>query len=237
MHTQTYPGFTERESRGFSIARMLIRRIVASVADRGKCHLKVFFSDDSTYHSTRLGEPDATNQRELANEPSAHDRFASIGVYEHAGRDCNERWLRSIAIGLRSGGIGLIAATFNMNNAADELLHDQAHRSRRLHPQPCRDAAIHGEAWPRRRGHRQPVLSLPSHRRAVAGEPGDPVGGNSYIGPVRFDENFRRTWLYYVAGVTETFEAAREIINCCHIEFVKGHCARMSRPAPIDRSR
>ncbi len=54
------------------------------------------------------------DHRELANEPSSYDRFVSIGVHEDAGKDCNERWIRSIAIGLRSGGIGLISATFNM---------------------------------------------------------------------------------------------------------------------------
>jgi cyclopropane-fatty-acyl-phospholipid synthase len=35
-------------------------------------------------------------------------------VHEHAGRDCNEQWVRSIATGLRPGGIGLISATFNI---------------------------------------------------------------------------------------------------------------------------
>ncbi|MGZ5100307.1 MAG: class I SAM-dependent methyltransferase [Usitatibacter sp.] len=54
------------------------------------------------------------DHRELANEPAGYDRFVSIGVHEHAGRDCNERWIESIAIGLRPGGIGLISATFNM---------------------------------------------------------------------------------------------------------------------------
>jgi hypothetical protein len=33
---------------------------------------------------------------------------------------------------------------------------------------------------------------------------------------------------------TETFEAAREIINCYHITFVKGPFARRGRSTPID---
>jgi cyclopropane-fatty-acyl-phospholipid synthase len=44
----------------------------------------------------RLVERD---HRELANEPASYDRFVSIGVHEHAGRDCNEQWIRSIATG------------------------------------------------------------------------------------------------------------------------------------------
>ena len=54
------------------------------------------------------------DHRELADEPAHYDRFVSIGVHEHAGRDCNEQWIASIARGLRPGGFGLISATFNM---------------------------------------------------------------------------------------------------------------------------
>lgn len=46
------------------------------------------------------------------------------------------------------------------------------------------------------------------------------------IDPTRFNEKFRRTWLFYLSGAAETFEAAREIINCYHVTFVKGHFAR-----------
>ncbi|MBW8365929.1 MAG: hypothetical protein K0M39_15375 [Rhizobium sp.] len=52
------------------------------------------------------------------------------------------------------------------------------------------------------------------------------------IDPVRFNEKFRRAWLFYLAGAVETFEATNEIINCFHITFVKGHFARSERPCP-----
>jgi cyclopropane-fatty-acyl-phospholipid synthase len=50
------------------------------------------------------------------------------------------------------------------------------------------------------------------------------------LDPVRFDEKFRRTWQFYLGGAAETFEAAREIINCYHITFEKGHFSRGARP-------
>lgn len=46
------------------------------------------------------------------------------------------------------------------------------------------------------------------------------------LDPIRFNEKFRRAWLFYLAGSVETFEAASEIINCYHVTFVKGHFAR-----------
>ena len=46
---------------------------------------------------------------------------------------------------------------------------------------------------------------------------------------------FRRAWLFYLGGAAETFEAAREIINCYHVTFVKGHFARRGQSMPVDR--
>jgi hypothetical protein len=42
------------------MVRALIKRIVDSVAAGQKYHLKIVFSDNSTYHSTRAGDPDVT---------------------------------------------------------------------------------------------------------------------------------------------------------------------------------
>lgn len=42
------------------VVRWLIRRIVDSVASGQKYHLRVVFSDNTLYDSTRLGDPDVT---------------------------------------------------------------------------------------------------------------------------------------------------------------------------------
>ena len=68
-----------RAVRTFGIARALIRRIVDSVAEGQKYHLKVVFSDNSIYHSTRLGDPDVTII--FRNRP-AEWRAALGGVFE-----------------------------------------------------------------------------------------------------------------------------------------------------------
>jgi hypothetical protein len=61
------------------MVRALIRRIVDSVADGGKYHLKVVFSDNSTYHSTRIGDPDVTI---ILRNRRAEWRMALGGVFE-----------------------------------------------------------------------------------------------------------------------------------------------------------
>ncbi|MGZ5105255.1 MAG: class I SAM-dependent methyltransferase [Usitatibacter sp.] len=176
------------------------------------------------------------DHRELSAEPAAYDRFVSVGVHEHAGRDCNEQWIASIATALRPGGIGLISATFNIRkrptnyctirhifpggyipSLAETLLLMEKHGldvrtvenlSYHYHRSVDRWLANFEANWPRIQA----------------------------IDPARFDEKFRRTWLFYLGGAAETFEAAREIINCYHITFVKGHTAHRGEPA-IDSPR
>lgn len=118
------------------------------------------------------------DHRELANEPSSYDRFVSIGVHEHAGRDCNEQWIRSIAIGLRPGGVGLISSTFNMKKRPTNYCTIK-HMFPGGHSQSGRDAAPHGKIWPRCENSREPLISLPPHSGAVAEEFRDALGENS----------------------------------------------------------
>ena len=177
----------------------------------------------------------ATDHRELADEPAAYDRFVSVGVHEHAGRDCNEQWIRSIATGLRPGGIGLISATFNMRkrptnyctirhifpggyipSLAETLILMERHG---LDVRSIENLSYHYhrtvERW---------LANLEANWEKIRA-----------IDPARFNEHFRRTWTFYLGGAAETFEAAREIINCYHITFVKGHFSRSGRSVPLGR--
>ena len=175
------------------------------------------------------------DHRELANEPARYDRFVSIGVHEHAGRHCNEQWIRSIAVGLRPAGIGLISATFNMKkrptnyatikhifpggyipSLAETLVLMEQYG---LDVRAVENLSYHYhrsvEAW---------LKNLEKHWDRIRA-----------IDPVRFNEKFRKTWLFYLGGAAETFEAACEIINCYHITFVKEHFGRGGPSIPLDR--
>jgi cyclopropane-fatty-acyl-phospholipid synthase len=165
------------------------------------------------------------DHRDLADEPGRYDRFVSIGVHEHAGRDCNESWIRSIARGLRPGGVGLISATFNMQarptnyctirhifpggyipSLAETLLLMEKHGLNLI--------SIDNQSCHYHRTVEQWLQNFETHWERIHA-----------LDPVRFDERFRRAWVFYLSGAAETFEAAREIINCYHVRFVKGHSA------------
>lgn len=176
------------------------------------------------------------DHRELANEPSRYDRFVSVGVHEHAGRDCNEEWIRSIAIGLRPGGIGLISATFNMKKRPTNYctikhifpggyIPSLAETLILMEKYGLDVRAIDNRSYHYHRTVEQWLMNFQTNWERIHA-----------IDPVRFDEAFRRAWLFYLAGAAETFTAAREIINCYHITFVKGHFPGKRLSNPIDRA-
>ena len=173
------------------------------------------------------------DHRDLANEPSGYDRFVSIGIHEHAGRDCSEQWIRSIAIGLRPGGTGLISSTFNMKKRPTNystIRHifpggyiPSLAETLILMEKYCLDVrAIENHSYHYHRTVEQWLKNFEMHWEQIHA-----------IDPVRFNEKFHRPWLFYLGGAAETFEAEREIINCYHIAFVKGHFTHMGGLAPV----
>jgi cyclopropane-fatty-acyl-phospholipid synthase len=162
------------------------------------------------------------DHRELAGEPATYDRFVSVGVHEHAGRDCNEEWIRSIAIGLRPGGMGLISATFNIKKRPTNYctikhifpggyIPSLAETLILMEKYGLDVKAVENRSYHYLRSVDQWRLNLERQWERIHA-----------LDPSRFNEKFRRTWLFYLAGAAETFNAAREIINCYHVTFVKG---------------
>ena len=181
--------------------------------------MRMLMSSRNLHDVVTLVERD---HRELVNEPSRYDRFVSIGVHEHAGRDCNEQWIRSIAVGLRPGGAGLISATFNVKKRPTNYctikhifpggyIPSLAETLILMEKYGLCVSEVENRSYHYHRTVDEWQKNFESNWERIRA-----------IDPVRFDEKFRRTWLYYLGGASETFSAAREIINCYHITFVKG---------------
>ena len=163
------------------------------------------------------------DHRELEQEPSRYDRFVSIGVHEHAGRDCNEPWIRSIATGLRPGGIGLISSTFNMKKSPTNYC-----TIKHLFPGGYIPSLAETLILMEKYGlDVKTIENRSDHYQRTVDQWLKNFEANwdriHAIDPTRFNEKFRRTWLFYLGGASETFGSVREIINCYHIMFVKGH--------------
>lgn len=175
------------------------------------------------------------DHRDLVREPSRYDRFVSVGVHEHAGRDCNAQWIRSIATCLRPGGIGLISATFNIRKRPTNYA-----TIRHIFPGGFIPSLAETLLLMEENGlDVQEIENLSPHYHRTVEQWLANFEARwermRALDPARFDEPFRRAWLFYLGGAAETFEAAREIIDCFQITFVKGHFTRTGRGAPAPR--
>jgi cyclopropane-fatty-acyl-phospholipid synthase len=162
------------------------------------------------------------DHRELKREPDTYDKYVSIGVYEHAGMDCQRGWIESIAVALKPGGIGVLATTTYMENVPTEYLTIKyvfpggqvpslpltlaLMDEFGLHVVDVEDLSAHyqrtGEEWLRNLDSKWPEIKA--------------------IDPGTFTEKFRRIWTYYLSGVVENFRPGGGNLNLHHITFEKG---------------
>ena len=164
----------------------------------------------------RLLEKD---HRDLKDEPDTYDRYVSMGVYEHIGKDGYRAWIESIATALKPGGLGLISTTAKMRREMTDYLtlkyvFPGGHLpSLPLTLQVMRDCGLTmldvENLWPHyARAARCWLgnldLEWPNIQR---------------VDPAIFTERFRRIWTMYLSGTSNTFRANLELV---HILFMKG---------------
>lgn len=180
----------------------------------------------NAYMAARFRRHDAADirilekdHRELVEEPERYDRYVSIGVYEHVGYSGYADWVRSMAVCLKPGGIGVLSSTFKMVREMTEYLtlkyiFPGGHLpSLPLTLQMMDRFGLNvldvENLWP----HYQKTVAcwldnLERHWPEIHA-----------LDPKVFDERFRRIWTLYLSGTVETFEAG---LDLCHIVFVKG---------------
>jgi cyclopropane-fatty-acyl-phospholipid synthase len=153
------------------------------------------------------------DHRELLREPDAYDRYVSVGVYEHAGRNCQSAWIQSIATALKPCGIGMISTTGYIDRFATELLTIkyvfpggsvpslpttlELLEKYGLHVVDVEELSWHyqrtAEHWLANFQARWPEIHA--------------------IDPRVFTERFRRIWNYYLCGVVEGFRPGGGNLN------------------------
>lgn len=169
----------------------------------------------------RLIEAD---HRDIAKEPGSFDRFVSIGVHEHCGwsRRQYRLWAHAIAAALKEGGIELVSTTSFMGRYMTNFLilkyiFPGGHLPSLPHTLIAFDRAglmlVEVEnLWPHyRRTVEQWRSNFARHWPRI--EEADPAA---------FTERFRRAWMLYLEGTSESFTSA---LDLCHILFTKGRGA------------
>jgi cyclopropane-fatty-acyl-phospholipid synthase len=160
--------------------------------------------------------------RDIAREAGRYDKFVSIGVQEHAGRDCYRQWIASVAAALKPGGIGVISTTTLMHREyTNSVITRHIFPGGHIPSLPlmlklmdeCGLSLVEVEnLWP----HYQRTLE--EWRKNF--EMNWPAIQS--LDPTRFDERFRRAWQFYLEGTIENFSYA---LDLSHIIFTKGRSA------------
>jgi cyclopropane-fatty-acyl-phospholipid synthase len=162
------------------------------------------------------------DHRELKREADTYDKYLSVGIYEHAGMDCQRDWIEGIALALRPGGIGVLSTVTYMEHLPTEYLTIKYVFPGGHVPSLPLTLALMDECGL----HVIDVEDLSAHYQRTA---------ENWLknfttrwaeiqaaNPSIFTEKFRRVWTFYLSGVIENFRPGGGNLNLHHITFEKG---------------
>lgn len=160
--------------------------------------------------------------RELEFEPNTYDRYVSIGVYEHAGYDFWEDWIRSISVGLKEGGIGFLSFSgFARESVSMPFMQKNVWPGSSLGPLPPTV-----EWLDRYRLHVIDIENLWWHYRKTMEEWARNFSKNmkeiQALDTEQYDERFMRTWRLWFEGCPAIFDEYHWNAQAWHITFMKG---------------
>ncbi len=162
------------------------------------------------------------DHRELKYEPGTYDKFVSLGVHEHAGKDCNRQWIESIATALRPGGVGLISCTTHMERMLGPYLITKHIFPGGYIPSVSETLSLMEEYGlnvvdMESLRHHYYLTSNQWYKNFI-----DNWDKIQQINPNLFNEYFKRKWSLYLLGFCESLKHEKAKIDVFHIVFTKG---------------
>ena len=153
-----------------------------------------------------------------------YDKYASLGVYEHAGYNQLEDWIRGMAGSLKAGGIGVLHFIGNINR---DLEGTGYFIRRYIFPGGYLPGL--GETVEIMDRHGLEILDIENLRRHYA--PTLRAWAENFdknwekiraLEPEKYDEYFRRMWRFYLYGCSGIFLAQGNSAGLFQIVFSKG---------------
>lgn len=162
------------------------------------------------------------DHRALSSRPEQYDRYVSLGVFEHAGRNCDEAWIDSIRTCLKPGGIGLLSVmTYSTPQDTDFITEKYIFPGGHI-PHIARVVDL-------LESHGLSIIDLENARRQYACAAREWLKNFKAnwqeirsIDPSVFDERFRRTWFVYLMGASTAFASKGSNLSVQQIVFCKG---------------
>ncbi len=160
--------------------------------------------------------------RELKNEREKYDKYVSLGVFEHAGKDCQEEWVEAIAACLKPGGIGVLTMTGRMEHRLTDYLIAKyvwfgcylpslSNVLKLLEKYDLNVVDIENSRF-----HYADTMQV------MLGKMLEHWPEIQAINPNLFTEKFKRVWTMYYTGSIATFRAEAQNLQAFQLVFVKG---------------
>jgi cyclopropane-fatty-acyl-phospholipid synthase len=170
-------------------------------------------------------------ERDFRQVEGTFDKYASLGVYEHAGKKQLNEWVSAMSRCLKPGGIGVLHFI-----AHDSRMETDFFIRKYIFPggylpglsETIDLMAIHGlEILDIENLRRHYALTLDQWARSFD-ENWEKIHNYN---PVLFDEAFRRTWRAYLYICAEYFRVKNSLLRLYQITFSKG----LTADYPMDR--
>ncbi len=160
--------------------------------------------------------------RELGHERERYDKYVSLGVLEHAGKDCVEDWIKNISEALKPGGIGVITNVGHYSRYyTDYIIGKYIWRG-------CYFPSM-GDIFKYCEKYDLHIVDLEDTHFLYADtmevmlskmlEHWDKIQA---INPKIYNESFRRIWMLYYLGSIEGFKSKHSALQTFQYTFVKG---------------
>src|SRR3989344_3828849 len=160
--------------------------------------------------------------RELGHEKERYDKYVSLGVLEHAGKDCVEDWIRNISEALKPGGIGVMTNVGYMSRQyTDYIIGKYIWRGcyfpnmgdvfRYFEKYDLHLVDLEDTHFQYADTMEVMVAKMHEHWEKIHA-----------INPKIFDEKFKRIWMLYYFGSIEAFRSKHSGLQTFQYTFVKG---------------
>lgn len=178
-----------------------------------------------------LADKITIQEKDFRQVEGVFDKYASLGVYEHAGKGQLTDWIRSMAKSLKTGGIGVLHfIAHDLSMETDFFI--------RKHIFPGGYLPGLAETIEIMAKHGLEILDIENLRRhyaltldAWAQNFDDKWDVIHQYDPDRFTEKFRRTWRAYLHFCAEYFRTENTVLRLYQITFSKGN----TNSYPMDR--
>ena len=162
--------------------------------------------------------------RELGQEKEKYDRYVSLGVIEHAGKDCVEEWIKNIEKALKPGGIGVLTNVGFMGSKGswtDYLIGKYIWRGCYFPTMP--------EILNLFDKYNLQLVDLEDTHflyadtmEVMLSKLNEHWNKIQAINPQIFTEKFKRIWSMYYIGSSESFRSMNSKLHTYQYTFVKG---------------